>query len=196
MTTNTTAGIAGGGVVATRLAGSVSELPHYGFGVAASILIRTKGGKVHSIAGLGTIPKLATAELFRNRPLQPFEVTERDPGGLKGIIPAAGLMPALVPGMVDGALLALREYGSMSFEQVVAPAIDLADGFALDDMRASSIAYSQPFFNMWPTSKAHFLPNGRPLRTGEIFRQPDLARTLRGMVEAEKKALSAGATRR
>ena len=181
--------------VASMFAGSVSELSHYGFGGEASILIRTKDGKVHSIAGLGTMPKLATAELFRNRPLQPFEVTERDPGGLKGIIPAAGLMPALVPGMVDGALVALREYGSMSFEQVIAPAIDLADGFALDDMRASSIAYSQPFFNMWPTSKAHFLPNGRPLRTGEIFRQPDLARTLRAMAEVEKKALAAGATR-
>ena len=181
--------------VATMFAGSVSELSHYGFGGEASILIRTKDGKVHSIAGLGTMPKLATADLFRNRPLQPFEVTERDPGGLKGIIPAAGLMPALVPGMVDGALVALREYGSMSFEQAIAPAIDLADGFALDDMRASSIAYSQPFFNMWPTSKAHFLPNGRPLRTGEIFRQPDLAHTLRAMVEVEKKALAGGATR-
>ncbi len=181
--------------VASMFAGSVTELSHYGFGGEASILIRTKDGKVHSIAGLGTMPKLANAELFRNRPLQPFEVTERDPGGLKGIIPAAGLMPALVPGMVDGALVALREYGSMSFEQVIAPAIDLADGFALDDMRASSIAYSQPFFNLWPTSKAHFLPNGRPLRTGEIFRQPDLARTLRAMAEVEKKALAAGATR-
>ena len=181
--------------VTSMFAGSVSELSHYGFGGEASILIRTKDGKVHSIAGLGTMPKLATADLFRNRPLQPFEVTERDPGGLKGIIPAAGLMPALVPGMVDGALVALRDYGSMNFEQVIAPAIDLADGFALDDMRASSIAYSQPFFNMWPTSKAHFLPNGRPLRTGEIFRQPDLARTLRAMAEVEKKALAAGATR-
>jgi len=181
--------------VASMFAGSVSELSHYGFGGEASILIRTKDGKVHSIAGLGTMPKMATAEMFRNRPLQPFEVSERDPGGLKGIIPGAGLMPALVPGMVDGALLALREYGSMSFEQVIAPAIDLADGFALDDMRASSIAYSQPFFNVWPTSKAHFLPNGRPLRTGEIFRQPDLAHTLRGMVDVEKKALAAGATR-
>src|ERR1700681_923100 len=139
--------------VSTMFAGSVSELSHYGFGGEAPILIRTKDGKVHAIAGVGTMPKMATADFFRNRPLQPFEVTERDPGGLKGIVPGAGLMPALVAGMVDGALVALREYGSMSFEQVIAPAIDLTDGFALDDMRASSIAYSQPFFNMWPTSK-------------------------------------------
>jgi len=181
--------------VATMFAGSVSELSHYGFGGEASILIRTKDGKVHAIAGIGTMPKMASAEMFRNRPLQPFEVTERDPGGLKGIIPGAGLMPALVPGMVDGALLSLREFGTMSFQEVIAPAIDLTDGFALDDMRANAIAYSQPFFNQWPTSKAHFLPNGRPLRTGEIFRQPDLARTLRAMADTEKKALAAGASR-
>ncbi len=181
--------------VATMFAGSVSELSHYGFGGEAPILIRTKDGKVHAIAGVGTMPKMATADFFRNRPLQPFEVTERDPGGLKGIVPGAGLMPALVPGMVDAALLALREFGTMSFEEVIAPAIDLTDGFALDDMRSNSIAYSQPFFNQWPTSKAHFLPNGRPLRTGEIFRQPDLGRTLRGMADAEKKALAAGASR-
>src|SRR4029079_19701268 len=62
-------------------------------------------------------------------------------------------------------------------------------------MRSASIAYSQPFFNQWPTSKAHFLPNGRPLRTGEIFRQPDLGRTLRAIADAEKKALAAGTSR-
>jgi gamma-glutamyltranspeptidase/glutathione hydrolase len=181
--------------VGSMLAASVSELSHYGMGGEAPILIRTKDGKVHSIAGIGTMPKMANAEMFRNRPLQPFEVTERDPGGLKGIIPGAGLMPALVPGMMDAALLALREYGTMPFHQIIAPAIDLADGFPLDDMRANSIAYSQPFFSQWPTSKAHFLPNGRPLRSGEIFRQPDTARTLRSMVEAEKKALAGGASR-
>jgi gamma-glutamyltranspeptidase/glutathione hydrolase len=182
--------------VATMLAGATTELSHYGMGGEASVLIRTKDGKVYAIAGVGTMPKLATAELFRTRRLQPFEVQEKDPGGLKGMIPVAGLMPALVPGMVDAALLALREFGTLSFEQVARPAIELAsDGFALDDMRANSIAYSQPFFQVWPTSKAHFLPSGRALRSGEIFRQPDLAHTLRSMVEAEKKALAEGASR-
>ena len=76
-------------------------------------------------------------------------------------------MPALVPGMVEAALLALREYGTLNFHDIIAPAIDLADGFPLDEMRSASIAYSQPFFNVWPTSKAHFLPNGRPPQPGE-----------------------------
>ena len=79
-----------------------------------------------------------------------------------------------------------------SFDEVIAPAIELADGFAIDEMRANVIADSRQFFDLWPTSKAHFMPNGQMPRVGEIFRQPDLARTLRGMAEAEKKALAAG----
>ena len=51
--------------VATMLAASVTELSHYGMGGEAPILIRTKDGKVYSIAGIGTMPKLATADFFR-----------------------------------------------------------------------------------------------------------------------------------
>ncbi len=181
--------------VATMFAASVTELSHFGLGGEAPILIRTKDGKVHAIAGVGTMPKLASAELFRTRRLMPFEILEMDPGGLKGIIPVAGLMPALVPGMVDAGLLALREYGTKSFGEIIAPAIELADGYAIDDMRARSMAGSRPFFDAWPTSKAHFMPNGHTPNVGEIFRQPDTARTLRAMAEAEKKALAAGAKR-
>src|ERR1700730_9085200 len=86
--------------VSTMFAASVTELSHFGLGGEAPILIRTKAGKVFAIAGVGTMPKLATAELFRTRRLMPFEILEMDPGGLKGIIPVAGLMPVLVPGMV------------------------------------------------------------------------------------------------
>ncbi|MGA3188856.1 MAG: gamma-glutamyltransferase family protein [Bryobacteraceae bacterium] len=181
--------------VATMFAASVTELSHFGLGGEAPILIRTKDGKVHAIAGVGTMPKLASAEMFRTRRLMPFEILEMDPGGLKGIIPVAGLMPALVPGMMDAGLLALREFGTKSFSEIIAPAIELADGYAIDTMRAQSIAGSRPFFDAWPTSKAHFMPNGHTPNVGEIFHQPDTARTLRAMAEAEKKALAAGAKR-
>src|SRR5277367_478101 len=181
--------------VAAMFAASVTELSHFGLGGEAPILIRTKAGKVFAIAGVGTMPKLASAELFRTRRLMPFEILEMDPGGLKGIIPVAGLMPALVPGMVDAGLLALREYGTKSFQEIIAPAIENADGYAIDEMRAQTIAASAEFFDLWPTSKAHFMPNGRAPQIGEIFRQPDTARTLRAMAEAENKALAGGATR-
>jgi gamma-glutamyltranspeptidase / glutathione hydrolase len=96
---------------------------------------------------------------------------------------------------VDAGLVALREYGTKSFQEVIQPAIEDADGYAIDEMRVNTIAASRGFFDLWPTSKAHFMPNGKLPQVGEIFRQPDTARTLRAMAEAEKKALAAGATR-
>jgi gamma-glutamyltranspeptidase / glutathione hydrolase len=183
--------------VAAMFAASVTELSHFGMGGEAPILIRTKAGKVYSIAGVGTMPKLASADLFRKRPVQLGDITFRESGQthLKGIIPDAGLMPALVPGMVDAGLVALRDFGTKSFAQMIAPAIELAEGYALDEMRARSFANAKPFFDLWPTSKAHFMLNGRTPVVGEIFHQPDLVKTLRAMVAAEKKALSAGASR-
>ena len=182
--------------VAAMFAASVTEYSHFGFGGEAPILIRTADGKVHAIAGVGTMPKSATAEFFRNHRLQPGEITAPlEKGGLRGMVPVAGILPALVPGMVDAGLVALREYGTRSFADEIAPAIELADGSAIDEMRSSTIANSAPFFDLWPTSKEHFLPNGRVPRTGEIFHQPDLARTLRGMAAAEKQALAKGKSR-
>lgn len=181
--------------VAAMFAASVTEFSHFGFGGEAPILIRTKSGKVVSIAGVGTMPKLATAELFRTRPLRPFEVMQRDPGGLSGIIPVAGIMPALVPGMVDSALVALRDFGSKPLAEVMARAIELADGYPIDEQRSMSIARSRPFFELWPDSKRHWMPDGHIPMPGEIFRQPDLARTMRAMVEAETKARAAGKDR-
>src|SRR5258705_6100930 len=98
--------------VATTLAASMVEYSHFGFGGEAPILIRTKDGRVFAIAGVGTMPKMATADFFRHRKLQPFEVQNVEDNGLKGMIPVAGLMPALVPGMVDAVLVALREFGT------------------------------------------------------------------------------------
>ncbi len=184
--------------VASMFAASVTELSHFGLGGEAPILIRDKAGKVHAIAGVGTMPKLATAEMFRTRKLQPGETEVRGQNGetgLKGIIPVAGLMPALVPSMIDAGLVALREYGTKSFQEVIAPAIEDADGYAIDEMRVNTIAASRGFFDLWPTSKAHFMPNGKLPQVGEIFRQPDTARTLRAMAEVEKKALAGGASR-
>src|SRR5579883_1506154 len=182
--------------VAAMFAASVTELSHFGMGGEAPILIRTRDGKVHAIAGVGTMPKMATAEFFRERKLQPGEImSPPEKGGLKGMVPVAGLMPALVPGMVDAVLVALREYGTKSFSEVIQPAIELADGAAIDETRAMAIDRSRRFFDLWPSSKRVFLPDGHTPRPGEIFRQPDLARTLRQMADAEKKALAGGASR-
>ena len=96
--------------VATMLAASVVEFSHFGLGGEAPILVRTKDGKVHAIAGVGTMPKLATAQFFRDHKLTEDEVTSPpEAGGLKNWVPVAGILPALVPAVVEAAMVTLRE---------------------------------------------------------------------------------------
>src|SRR5947209_2613297 len=85
---------------------------------------------------------------------------------------------------VDAGVAALREYGTKSFADVIAPAIEFAEGMPIDEMRAGSIERGRRFFELWPSSKRVFMPGGRAPQPGEIFRQPDLARTMRSMMEA------------
>ena len=182
--------------VATMLAAAVVEFSHFGLGGEAPILVRTKDGKVHAIAGVGTMPKLATAQFFRDHKLTAEEmVSPPEAGGMKNWVPVAGILPALVPGMVEAALVTLREYGTKSFAETVQPAIELADGFPVDELRVTSITNSVKYLAAWPDSKRTFLPNGRPPQPGDIFRQVDLARTLRAMADAEKRAGASGANR-
>ncbi len=103
--------------VAAMFAASVSEFSHFGMGGEAPILIRTKAGKIYAIAGVGPMPKLATAKFFMEHRPRPGEILTLDPGGLKGIIPVAGILPALVPSMVESGLVALRDFGTKSFSE-------------------------------------------------------------------------------
>ena len=183
--------------VSAMFSGAVVEFSHFGMGGEAPILIRTKDGKVHCIAGVGTMPKMATAEFFRQRKLQPGEIlAPPEPGGLRGIIPVAGLMPALVPSMVEAGLVALREYGTASFTEVAGPAIELADGYPIDEMRAGSIERGRRFFELWPSSKRGLRAERPRSASGRRFSGSRTWRaTLRSMVDAERKALAAGASR-
>ena len=182
--------------IAAMLAASVVEFSHFGLGGEAPILVRTKDGKVHAIAGVGTMPKLGTADFYRNRPLRPLDIVDRPgPNGLKDWVPVAGIFATLVPGMVDAARVTMREYGTKSFAEVVQPAIELADGFPIDEMREWSLEGSVPYLEAWPASKRVYLKSGTYPKAGDIFRQPDLARTLRSMADVEKQALASGASR-
>jgi gamma-glutamyltranspeptidase/glutathione hydrolase len=182
--------------IATMLAAPVAEFSHIGLGGEAPILVRTKDGKVHAIAGVGTMPALGTADFYRNHRLTPLEIVDRPgPNGLKDWVPVAGILSTLVPGMVDAALVTLKEYGTKSFAEAVQPAIELADGFPIDEMREWALEGSEPYLAAWPASKRVYLANGTYPKAGEILRQPDLARTLRSMADVEQKALAAGAPR-
>lgn len=182
--------------VASLFAGAVTEFSHFGFGGESPILIRTPDGKTLCIPGVGTAPRLMTRDFFLSRRSNPeLEQEAQRRGREQGPIPSYGMLPALVPGMVDAGLLALKQFGTLSFEEVAAPAVTLADGHPIDDMRSRSIASATRFLRRFPTSRDVFLANGMLPRPGDIFRQPDLARTLRSMIAAEQKALKAGKSR-
>jgi gamma-glutamyltranspeptidase/glutathione hydrolase len=182
--------------IATMLAASVVEFSHFGMGGEAPILVRTRDGKVHAIAGVGTMPKLATADLFRQRKIGPLDMnTAPEKTGLPHWVPVVGILPALVPGMVEAALVTLREFGTRTFAEVVAPAIELADGWPIDEIRANAIERGKKWIESWPTSKRVFLPAGAAPKPGDVFRQPDLARTLRRMADVETAAARSGAPR-
>src|SRR5271169_3631598 len=79
--------------VAAMLAGSVTEFSHFGFGGEAPILVRTREGKVWAIAGVGTMPKLATADFYRKHTLTPLEIDDPPgPNGLKDWVPVVGIL--------------------------------------------------------------------------------------------------------
>src|SRR6516165_3654768 len=77
--------------IATMLAASVVEFSHFGLGGEAPILVRTKAGKVYAIAGVGTMPKLGTADFYRNHKMRPDEVIDApETNGMRNFVPVAG----------------------------------------------------------------------------------------------------------
>ena len=169
--------------VATVLAAAVSEQDHFGLGGEIPILIKMAGKPVTVISGVGVAPGKATIDFYLHRKPEPFEEDGKFPP-----IPGQGILAATVPGMFDGILLALETYGTKSFSEVVQPAIELADGLALPEIYASYIKMNQRILELWPASRTFFMPNGTPPVRGELFRAPTLAKTLRELAAAEKRA--------
>lgn len=90
-----------------------------------------------------------------------------------------GVTSAGVPGSVAGMIYALKKYGTMKLKDVIQPAIDLAkNGWELDERTAKSFEYYMPEFKKYPSSIKKFTKDGKPFEEGDIFRQPDLAKTL------------------
>jgi gamma-glutamyltranspeptidase/glutathione hydrolase len=169
--------------IAGVLAAAVTEEDHFSMGGEMPLLIKLRGKPVEAVSGVGVTPAKATIEVFKNRPLEPDETADRKPP-----IPAHGILATTTPGMFDGAMLALEKFGTMSFAQVAAPAIELADGFPTTEVFADTLQTSAQGMLRWPLSVKYFFNvNGRLPARGEIFHQPDLAKTLRAMVGVEQK---------
>lgn len=189
---------------AAMLAASVIEFSHFSFGGEVPIIIKTASGSPKVINGQGIAPRLATRDFFIDRAKKgkdfkgtPYTGTAEYvaiPGGgsQPGMIPSSGILPATVPGVLDAAIVALDKFGTKTLAEVMQPAIELADGFPIDELRVAYIERTRKVIEAWPETAKLFLPGGRVPKVGEIFSQPQLARTLREIVAAERGAASRG----
>jgi gamma-glutamyltranspeptidase / glutathione hydrolase len=153
---------------------AVTDFSLNGMGSDAVLLVyNAREKKVYSVNAEPKAPKLATIEWY-----------EKNNGGK--IPESDGLLSGGLPGVVDAWYTLLDRWGTMSFEQVLQPAIELAEnGFPLSEHGASYIAGSSKI-RKYPTTVKIYLPNGRSPKAGEILKNPDLARTLKKLIEAEK----------
>ena len=177
--------------VATILAASVIEFSHFSFGGEVPILIKLKDQKVAVVEGMGQAPMKATREFFveraRRESSTPGQATM--PSARRGgLIPSTGPLSATVPGILDACVTALDQFGTKTLAEVMEPAIQLADGFPIDELRVNYIRTRSSVFSQWPDAKRIFLPGGEIPKVGDLFVQADLARTLREIVRAEKLA--------
>jgi len=178
--------------VATILAASVIEFSHFSFGGEVPILIKLKDQKVAVIEGMGTAPMKATREFFVERANQESATglgqSTMASARRGGLIPSTGPLSATVPGILDACVTALDKFGTKTLAEVIEPAIQLADGFPIDELRVNYIRTRSSVFSQWPDAKRIFLPGGEIPKAGDIFVQADLGRTLREIVRAEKLA--------
>ncbi len=137
-----------------------------------------KTGRVYSLAMTGATPKAFNAERATPETLN------------------SGIDAGIVPGNLGGYLIALQRFGTMSVGDVFASAIDYADnGYPVDPSLATAISRAQATLAKYQTSAKVFLPGGKAPRPGEMWKNADLASTIKKLVEAEQTALKAKKTR-
>ncbi|MET0536034.1 MAG: gamma-glutamyltransferase [Steroidobacter sp.] len=163
-------------------------------GETQALIYNPHTGKVIGVNALGVAPTGATPEFYRSKGYE--------------FPPEFGPLAAVTPGTPGGLMVMLAEYGKLSLAQVLAPAIEMADGYPMEAQTADLIEKWKDELRKWPESRRTFLihegKDGRPVagktrvgpEAGEIFRQPELAVTLRKLLETEAKALKAGKTRK
>jgi gamma-glutamyltranspeptidase/glutathione hydrolase len=155
-------------------------------GETQALIYNPNTGKVIGINALGVAPTGATPEFFRKKGMS--------------YPPEFGPLAAVTPGTPGGLMTMLAEYGTMSLAEVLAPAIQMADGYPMEAELSNTIEKYKDKIAQWPYSKSTILIHPGEAREGpqpgEIFHQPELAATLRKLVEAEHKARAAGKDRK
>ena len=153
-------------VVEPHLNGPGGELP--------AIVLRAGASVPDVICGQGPFPADATVERLTGMGLRQM--------------PGTGLLPAVVPGVFDGWMLLLRDYGTLKLRDVLSYAIFYAErGFPLVPRIVATIIPAVEYFKTeWPSSGEIWLANGKAPHPDKAFRTPAIAETYRRILaEAE-----------
>ncbi|WP_373521125.1 gamma-glutamyltransferase family protein [Aquiflexum sp.] len=155
-------------------------------GETQALIYNPNTGKVIAINAMGLAPTGATVDFFKEKNM-PYP-------------PEFGPLAATTPGTPGGLMTMLAEYGTMSLEEVLAPAMEMAKGYPIEAQTANNIENRKDLIKEWPYSKKVFLPHLGEEREapypGEVFVQDDLYQTLKKMVDTEKQALAQGKSRK
>ncbi|HYV27006.1 MAG TPA: gamma-glutamyltransferase [Candidatus Eisenbacteria bacterium] len=159
--------------VAAALTLGVVDGHNSGIGGGCFLLIRLASGEIVAIDGRETAPLGATRDLF-------LRAGKADPR-----LSQTGALAAAVPGALAAYDHAVRNYGKLSLKTHLLAAAQIAeDGFHLNGSYARRIAATADDLKQFPSSRAvYFRSDGKPFEEGELFRQPDLAKTYRAIAE-------------
>jgi gamma-glutamyltranspeptidase/glutathione hydrolase len=132
------------------------------------LFYNAKTREVNFINATGFAPQSATIDFYKS----------------KGGIPDEGPLSVSVPGAVGGAAYAVQRFGTKPLREVLAPAIEIAEGgFPVTDALARGLESSKAKLAKYPSTTRIWFKDGKPLRMGDIVRNPDLARTLRTIAD-------------
>ena len=161
----------------------VMEPTGSGIGGDLFVLVYTaKDDKIHGLNSSGWSPKAMTVEFLRGK-------------GIADKIPQRGPFTVTVPGVVAGWDALQKKFGTRPLSVLLAPAIFYAEqGFPVMEITAGLWARSEKLLSEHPNSRSTFLVDGSPPRAGQIFRNPDLARSLRRIAEHGRDGYYQGPT--
>jgi len=164
--------------VAAGIALNVLERHLTDFGGVAPIIVFTPGMREpETIDGLGRWPATFTLDDHRRRYGDDMPI---------------GVARSVTPAAADSWLTALARHGRLRLEEVLAPNIELAEGFPVYPRLARAIAMLEQRLRQWPSSAAVFLPDGQAPRVGEVLVQKDLASLFRMLAQIERSQSALG----
>src|SRR5215471_2538284 len=160
-------------------------------GDAFGIIYDAKTGKAYGLNSSGRSGRAAGLEEYKRRlSLSKVQQSVDEPGR----IPGDSMLAVTVPGIVAGWEAAVKRFGRMTIAELLAPAIRAAEeGFAVSPYVARAWETGTELLKKHPESaKTWFLSGGSAPRAGQTFRNPDLGRTLRSIVEGGAAAFYSG----